>query len=290
MIKKMIKKRILITLSMASFLTLAGCGNTDAASDDNSSAAQTESEITKENITVGTSPGPYSELFMDGIVPILEDQGYTVTETVFTEVRQVDVALQEGAIDVNVDQHLAYMNNFNKEANAELVAITPIPTVPTGIHSATKNSIDEVADGDIIAIPDDASNTARALLVLQKAGWIKLDENIEPMASTKNDIIENPYNLEIVEMSSAQIPRSLSDVSYGVIPGSILYAAGLSSNDSLLNEDILPQLVLHAIVNSGNEETDWAEAIVEAYQSDEFKAHLNEVNTDNYWFIPDELK
>ena len=286
----MIKKRTLIALSIVSLLTLAGCGNTGVEPDDNSSVAQTESEKTKENITVGTSPGPYSELFMDGIVPILEDQGYTVTETVFTEVRQVDVALQEGAIDVNVDQHLAYMNNFNKEANAELVAITPIPTVPTGIHSATKGSIDEVVDGDIIAIPDDASNTARALLVLQKAGWIKLDESIEPMASTKDNIIENPYNLEIVEMSSAQIPRSLSDVSYGVIPGSILYAAGLSSNDSLLNEDILPQLVLHAIVNRGNEETDWAEAIVEAYRSDEFKAHLNEVNTDNYWFIPDELK
>ena len=286
----MIKKRTLMALSMVSLLTLAGCGNTGVATDDNSSAAQTESEDTKEDITIGTSPGPYSELFMDGIVPILEDQGYTVTETVFTEVRQVDVALQEGAIDVNVDQHLAYMNNFNKEANAELVAITPIPTVPTGIHSATKGSIDEVVDGDIIAIPDDASNTARALLVLQKAGWIKLDESIEPMASTKDNIIENPYNLEIVEMSSAQIPRSLSDVSYGVIPGSILYAAGLSSNDSLLNEDILPQLVLHAIVDSGNEETDWAEAIVEAYRSDEFKAHLNEVNTDNYWFIPDELK
>ena len=286
----MIKKRTLIALSIVSLLTLAGCGNTGVEPDDNSSVAQTESEKTKENITVGTSPGPYSELFMDGIVPILEDQGYTVTERVFTEVRQVDVALQEGAIDVNVDQHLAYMNNFNKEANAELVAITPIPTVPTGIHSATKGSIDEVVDGDIIAIPDDASNTARALLVLQKAGWIKLDESIEPMASTKDNIIENPYNLEIVEMSSAQIPRSLSDVSYGVIPGSILYAAGLSSNDSLLNEDILPQLVLHAIVNRGNEETDWAEAIVEAYRSDEFKAHLNEVNTDNYWFIPDELK
>ena len=286
----MIKKRTLIALSIVSLLTLAGCGNTGVEPDDNSSVAQTESEKTKENITVGTSPGPYSELFMDGIVPILEDQGYTVTETVFTEVRQVDVALQEGAIDVNVDQHLAYMNNFNKEANAELVAITPIPTVPTGIHSATKGSIDEVVDGDIIAIPDDASNTARALLVLQKAGWIKLDESIEPMASTKDNIIENPYNLDIVEMSSAQIPRSLSDVSYGVIPGSILYAAGLSSNDSLLNEDILPQLVLHAIVDSGNEETDWAEAIVEAYRSDEFKAHLNEVNTDNYWFIPDELK
>ena len=286
----MIKKRTLIALSIVSLLTLAGCGNTGVEPYNNSSVAQTESEKTKENITVGTSPGPYSELFMDGIVPILEDQGYTVTETVFTEVRQVDVALQEGAIDVNVDQHLAYMNNFNKEANAELVAITPIPTVPTGIHSATKGSIDEVVDGDIIAIPDDASNTARALLVLQKAGWIKLDESIEPMASTKDNIIENPYNLEIVEMSSAQIPRSLSDVSYGVIPGSILYAAGLSSNDSLLNEDILPQLVLHAIVDSGNEETDWAEAIVEAYRSDEFKAHLNEVNTDNYWFIPDELK
>ena len=273
------KNKMMLGLVALTALVIAACG-----------AETSDSTTEKETITVGTSPGPYSELFIDGIIPILEGEGYTVEVTDFTDLRSADVALQEGAVDVNVDQHLAYMNNFNEEAGADLTAITPIPTVPTGLYSQSKDSGEAIAEGDQIGIPDDASNAARALLLLQKAGWITLDDSVEPMQATTSDIVENSYNLDIVEMGSAQIPRSLSDIDFGVVPGSMLYAAGMSSNDSLLNEDILPDLILHAVVNGENQDTEWAQAIVSAYQSEEFMAHMEEVNADNYWFIPEELQ
>ncbi len=270
------RKLALTVLALVS-LVLTACG---------SSGASEESKT----ITVGTSPGPYSELFLDHIVPILEEDGFQIEVVEFSDLRSADVALQEGAVDVNVDQHIAYMENFNAEADADLTAITPIPTVPTGLYSSSKDSVEEIEKGDKVAIPDDASNAARALLLLEKSGWITLDESVEAMSSTTSDIVENPYELDIIEMSSAQIPRSLDDLDYGVIPGSMLYAAGMSSNDSLLNEDILAHLVLHAVVDSKNAETDWAKAIVAAYQSDVFLEKMDQVNADNYWFIPDELK
>ncbi|MGP6139482.1 MULTISPECIES: MetQ/NlpA family ABC transporter substrate-binding protein [unclassified Jeotgalibaca] len=275
------KKRILsLMVLLAAGISLTACGNSDAAGNAEE----------KTTIKVGTSPGPYSELFLEGIAPILEEEGYTIEVTDFTDLRSADMALHEGAVDINVDQHLAYMNNFNAESDAHLTPITPIPTVPTGMYSENKDSVDEVANGDKIAIPDDASNAARALLLLEKAGWIKLDEEVEPMQSTPTDIIDNPHKLEIIEMGSAQIPRSLADVAYGVIPGSMLYAAGMSSNDSLLNEDILPDLILHAVVNEGQEDTAWTQAVVDAYKSEDFKDYMADVNFDNYWFIPEELK
>ena len=273
------KNKFLISLLALSSLALVACGG-------NTGNKQAE----KETIVVGTSPGPYSELFLDGIAPILEKEGYKVEDQDFTDLRSADVALQEGAVDVNVDQHIAYMENFNKESDADLVSITPIPTVPTGLYSEERTLIEEVQTGDKVGIPDDASNAARALLLLQKAGWIKLDDSVEPMQTTTSNIIENPHDLQIVEMNSAQIPRSLKDLAYGVIPGSMLYAAGMSSNDSLLNEDIMPQLILQAVVKEENKDTEWAKAIINAYHSDEFMKHMEEVNSDNYWFIPEELK
>lgn len=244
----------------------------------------------KTTITVGTSPGPYSELFLDAIKPILEDQGYTIETVDFTELLQADIALQEGSIDLNVDQHTAYYTNFNNERDANLVGITPIPTVPTGIYPGRKASLDDVAEGDIVAIPQDPSNAARAYALLQKAGWITLEEGIELVQATQNHIVENVHRIEIREMDSAQIPRALEDIDYAVIPGSIVYASGIDASTSLLHEDILKDLELVAVVDEKNKDTEWAQAVVEAYRSDEFKAYMEEHNQDGYWFIPEEIR
>lgn len=244
----------------------------------------------KTTITVGTSPGPYSELFLDAIKPILEDEGYTIETVDFTELLQADIALQEGSIDLNVDQHTAYYTNFNNERDANLVGITPIPTVPTGIYPGRKASLDDVAEGDIVAIPQDPSNAARAYALLQKAGWITLEEGIELVQATQNHIVENVHRIEIREMDSAQIPRALEDIDYAVIPGSIVYASGIDASTSLLHEDILKDLELVAVVDEKNKDTEWAQAVVEAYRSDEFKAYMEEHNQDGYWFIPEEIR
>lgn len=272
------KFRSVFFISILTLILLAACG-TPKADDDG-----------EKLIKVGTSPGPYSELFIDAIVPILEDKGYEIETIDFTELLQADIALDEGSIDINVDQHTAYYTNFNNEKGANLVGITPIPTVPTGIFPGRKDSLEEIAEGDVIGIPKDPSNAARAYAILQKADLIKLDENVELIKATQNDIIENKFNLDIQEMDSAQIPRALNDLDYGVIPGSIVYASGIEASESLLHEDILKELELVAVVDEKNKDTDWAQAVVDAYQSDEFKQYLEEHNKDGYWFIPEELR
>lgn len=244
----------------------------------------------KTTIKVGTSPGPYSELFIDAIQPILEEEGYTIEIQAFQELLQADIALFEGSIDVNVDQHTAYYQNFNEEKDANLTKITPIPTVPTGIYPGRKADVNEVKAGDVVAIPKDPSNAARAYAILQKAGWITLDNDVELVKVTQADIVENVKEIDIKEMDSAQIPRALEDIDYGVIPGSIVYSSGLDASTSLLHEDILKDLELVAVVDEANKETDWAQAIKAAYESEEFKLYMEEHNKDDYWFIPEEIR
>ena len=215
----------------------------------------------------------------------MEKKGYKFEVVEFSDLLQNDTALNEGDIEVNVEQHTAYMNNFNDSQKGNLVALSPIPTVPAGIFSSKHKSLNELKDGAKIAIPSDASNAARGYNLLQKAGWIKLNENINVAKATQKDIKENTHKLEIVEMDSANIPRSLDDFDYAVIPGSIVYSAGINPSTVLLQEDILNHLLLQIVVKKGNENSDWAKAIVEAYHSDEFKKYM-EQNNKGLWFIP----
>lgn len=272
------RSRILIVLSSL-LVFLVACGS------DNGEVGEE-----KTVINLGTSPGPYSDLFINAIQPILEDEGYTIERTDFTDLLQADIALDEGSVDINVDQHTAYYENFNKEKGANLTSITPIPTVPTGIFSGRKDSLDDMEDGDAIGIPKDPSNAARAYAVLQKAGLITLEDGIELVQATQNDIVENPFNLDIQEMDSAQIPRALGDLDYGVIPGSIAYASDVDPGASLFHEDILKDLELVAVVNEEDKDTEWAQAVKSAYESDEFKAYMEEENAEGYWFIPEEIR
>lgn len=272
------KKLVATFLTLSLVVFLAACGN-------NSSDKGAESKETK-TIKVGTSPGPYSELFLDVVKPILEKQGFKVKQTEFTDLQQADVALADGGVDLNVDQHTAYMNNFNKESGSKLVSLTPIPTVPAALFPGKKASLDDVKKGDVVAIPQDPSNAARAYAILQKAGWIKIKDGVDPINATAKDIVENKNNLEIKEMDSAQIPRILQDIDYGVIPGSIVYSSGIDATKSLLQEDVVKDYELVAVVDEKNKDTKWAKAVKDAYNSKEFKDYIDKHNKDNYWFIP----
>lgn len=281
---KTLKKSLGIILIVALALgVFAGC------SSDVDTLVDAE-ESTKKTITVGVSQGPYNVLFDEAVKPILEAQGYTVKSVEFQDLLQSEIALNNNEIDFNVAQHTAYAENFNKSQNGRLVPITPIPTVPAGIFSENNTSIDQIKEGDKIAIPNDASNTARAYALLQKAGWIKLREDVELLTASSDDVVENPYNLEFIEMDSLNIPRALTDFDFAVITGSIVYNAKIDTSTVLLQEDILKHLELVVVVNEEDKDTEWAKAIVDAYKSDEFKAYMEENNTDNFWYIPDELK
>ncbi len=274
---------------------LAACGGSSASTSTASSAAASSTAADSAaagsagTIRYGKSQGPYTELFEAAIVPILEKEGYTVEGTDFSELLTADIALNDGEVDVNVEQHTAYAENFNASYNGDLTPISPIPTVPAGIFSDTHTSLDEIADDAKVAVPNDASNTARAYVLLQKAGWITLDSSVDLAVVTQDDIVENPHNIEFTEMASLNIPSALQDFDYAVITGSIVYNAGIDASTALLTEDVLPQLILQVVVKKDNADTDWAKAIVAAYHSDEFKKYMDE-NNNGLWYIPDELK
>lgn len=280
--KKNIIRKVLIGLTIGALsIGLSGCVN--------SSESSAEAEE-KKTITVGVSPGPYNELFDTAVKPILEGQGYEIKSIDFSDLLQSEVALTEGSVDFNVAQHTAYAENYNKENNGDLVPIVHIPTVPAGIFSDSHKSLDEAKEGSKVAIPKDPSNAARAFRLLEKAGWIKLNESANPTTLTINDIAENIYGIEIIEMESSQIPRALVDLDYGIIPGSVVYSSKMDAEKSLLSEDVSKELELVVVVSEKNKDSKWAKDIVSAYKSDEFKAYMEENNKNNYWFIPEELK
>ena len=295
------RKVIAGVLMGAAVLSLAACGKTETAATTAAQAAEsqdTQADSTeaaadttgdKKEIVYGKSQGPYTELFEAAIVPILEKEGYTVKGVDFSDLQTADIGLNDGDVDVNVEQHTAYMENFNANYIADLVALSPIPTVPAGVYSAKYKSVDEIPDGAKVAVPNDASNTARCYLMLQKIGWIKLADDVDPSAVTQDDIVENPHNIEFTEMKSLTIPAAIQDFDYVAITGSVVYNAGIDPSTALATEDIQDHLVLQVVVKEENKDAEWTKAIVDAYHSDEFKQYMEE-NNDGLWWIPDELK
>lgn len=282
--KKVLPLALLAVISITGLVSCQSKDDTQNGEATKKETGATDSE--KKTITLGAYAGPYDDLFRDAIKPILEKKGYTIKEVEFSEPKLFDVALTEGSVDFNVSQHTAYMNNFNKNEGSKITAITKIPTVQTAIFSEKHKSMDEIQKGAKVALPQDPSNAARAFALLQKAGWVKIKSGVELMQATVEDIEENKHEIEFVEMDSAQIPRSLPDVDYAVIPGSIVYNAKMDPQKSLLAEDILDDLMIVLAVDEKNKDTAWAKDIKDAYNSDEFKKYMEENNKNNYWFVP----
>ena len=278
----MLRKIAAVSTAAALSFGLVACGSDDASSD----PAGTGDTKT---IRVATSPGPYSELFQEGVAPILEKDGYTLEYTNFTDLTQADTALAEGNADLNVEQHTAWLEVFNKEKNANLVSITEVPTVPAGLYSEKHEKLEDVADGQSVGIPLDGSNKSRAIHVLVDAGWITLRDDADEALLSEADIDENPHNLDIKPMDSANLSRSLPDLDWAVIPGSMSYSAGLDPNLQRFQENLRPELILVAVTTEGKQDTPWAKAVSEAYRSEEFKKYFDSQNTYNYWFFPDSL-
>lgn len=277
----MLKKLTAATAAAALSLGLVACSG---------ESADTEAAGDTKTIRVATSPGPYSELFTDGVAPILEKEGYTVEFTSFTDLTQADTALAEDQADLNVDQHSAWIEVFNEEKNANLTSITEVPTVPAGLYSDKYTDINEVADGQKVGIPQDGSNKSRALHLLVDAGWITLNDNADDTLLSEADIKDNVHNLEILPMDSANLSRSLPDLDWAVIPGSMSYSAGLDPKLQVFQENLRPELILVATTTEDKKDSEWAKAVADAYRSEEFKEYFDANNENNYWFLPESLQ
>lgn len=271
------KKKIAALLAGALCLTaLAACGGNSQDQDADNGGA---SDDAAKTITVGASPTPHAEI-LKAAKDVLAEAGYTLEVVEFTDYVTPNTALVEGELDANYFQHIPYLNNFNKENNGDLVPAIEMHYEPFGIYPGKTATLDEVADGATIAVPNDGSNETRALLLLQDAGLIKLKDGIDPTSdATKLDIVENPKNLDIQEIAAEQLPRSLQDVDLAVINGNYALQADLNAKeDSLITENPeYAQVYVNVIAcRSGDEDSEKIQALAEALQSDTVKRFIEE--------------
>ena len=258
------KKKILaLTLACAATLSLlAGCGG---KKDD-------------KTVVVGASPTPHAGI-LEVAKDIMAEEGYNLEIKTFNDYIMPNQAVEDGSIDANYFQHITYMNNFNEENGTHLVSVAEIHYEPFGLYAGKTASIDALPDGAQIAVPNDATNEARALLLLEQEGLITLAENAG-ITATVLDIVDNPLDLEIVEIEAAQLPARLPDVDMAVINGNYAIDAGLNVADALAIEDAdgaaAAAYVNVVAVKEGNENNEAILALVEALKSDEISSWMEE--------------
>ena len=239
--------------------------------------AQEEAPAELVTIKVGASITPHAEI-LNAVKDDLAAQGYNLEVVEFTDYVLPNTALEEGDLDANYFQHGPYLDDFNAQNGTHLVAVAAIHYEPFGIYAGKTTSLEELADGATVAIPNDGTNEARALLLLEAQGLIKLNEGVT-FTATKLDIAENPKNLDIQEIEAAQLPRSLQDVDLAVINGNYAIQAGLKVSDALAVEDkdsIAAETYANVlVVKEGNEETDATKALIAALQSETVREFID---------------
>lgn len=288
------KKRVLSSL-VAGFLAvgvLAGCGSADTSSTADNAGSKTKDIQSEEQanagksedsedktITVAASATPHAEI-LEQAKTILAEQGWDLEVTVFDDYVQPNEVVESGEFDANYFQHIPYLDSFNEEKGTHLVNAGGIHYEPFGIYPGTKSDLKDLEKGDVIAVPNDTTNEARALLLLEANGVITLKDGAG-LEATKNDIEENPYEIEIQELEAAQIPHVVGEVAFAVLNGNYALEAGFSvSKDSIAyetNDSEAAQTYVNVIaVKEGNENNEGIKALVDVLKSDAIKTYINE--------------
>ena len=271
------KKFVSIALTAAlSVGLLAGCGNGGDAANNADTNANEETKV----ITVAASPSPHAEILTEAVAPVLEAEGYTLEVTEFTDYVKPNQVVENGEIVANYFQHQPYLDDFNAENGTHLVSVAAVHYEPFGIYSKNHTSLDELADGAVISVPNATTNEARALQLLQAQGIITLKEGAG-LNATKQDIVENPFNIELQEIEAAALPSTLDSADFAVINGNYAIPAGLNvEKDSLASEDKESEAAQTfanvLVVKEGNEESEEVQALVKAITSEEVKTYIND--------------
>jgi D-methionine transport system substrate-binding protein len=280
------KKVLLTFFSLTLALVLAACGNNNAANNAANSAATTApteaaAEPTTEpaaepvTLVIGASPVPHAEI-LKAIAPLLEAQGITLEIKEFTDYILPNTQLAEKGLDANFFQHKPYLDDQNTKNGTDLVSVTAVHVEPFGAYSKKIKSIDELADGAKIAIPNDATNGGRALILLAKNGLITLKDDTN-ITSTKADITENTKNLEIIELDAAMLPRQLDEVDLALINTNYALEAGLvPTKDALFIEGTDSPYANLLVARPDNKDSDAIQKLAAALNSAEAKAFIEE--------------
>lgn len=264
---------LILSLSIVGGL-LTGCGNNDAAGKKADAGSVQELEVIK----VGASITPHAEI-LRSVSDELEKQGYKLEVVEYNDYIIPNTALESGELDANYIQHLPYLEDFNKENGTHIVSVADIHCEPFGIYAGKSDSLENLKEGAVIAVPNDTTNEARALLLLQDQGLIKLKENAGLTATVK-DIAENPKNFEIKELEAAQVPKALQDVDVAAINTNYALEANLKLSDALASEgaDSLAAKTYANIiaVKEGNENAEKIKALIDAVKSEQVKKFIED--------------
>ena len=283
------KKRVTAVILTAALAvaSLAGCGNTATSepaaeatgSTDTAATQAAESTSTEDKtITVAASATPHAEI-LEQAKSILAEQGWDLQVTVFDDYVQPNNVVESGEFDANYFQHIPYLDSFNEEHGTHLVNAGGIHYEPFGIYPGTKSSLDDLESGDVIAVPNDTTNEARALLLLQDNGILTLKDGVG-LEATVNDIVENPKDVKIQELAAEQVARVREEVAFVVLNGNYALQAGFSvAKDALAYEksdsEAAKTYVNVIVVKEENENNEGVKALVDVLKSDEIKDYIN---------------
>ena len=276
------KKKILALACAACLTLLAGCGSNpsgnSAAPAGSDSGEQNSASTETVTLRVGATPAPHAEI-LEQIVDDLAEQGITLEIVQINDYNTPNDGVEDGSLDANYFQHITYMNDYNESNGTHLVNVGEIHYEPFGLYAGKTASIDELQEGAQIAVPNDATNEARALLLLEQEGLLALAEDAGITATTL-DIVDNPLNLEFIELEAAQLPSRLADVDMAVINGNYAIDAGLDVADALAiesSEGTAGTAYVNVLaVKEGNEDNEAIQALVAALCSDEVRTYMEE--------------
>ena len=270
------KKLLALLLGLTLCLSLAACGGStdDTAADDTADTAGDDAAETV-TLTVAASPTPHA-VILEQCVPILAEQGIDLVINEYSDYVVPNTAVEDGDEDANYFQHIPYLEEFNETRGTHLVDVASVHIEPMGIYAGKTASLEELADGAVIAIPNDATNEGRALLLLEAQGLITLDDSSN-LTATPNNIVDNPKNLEFQELEAATIPSVLADVDLAVINSNYALGAGLNpTTDALAIESSDSPYVNVLVVKEGNENNEAIQALVDALHSDTIRDYITE--------------
>jgi D-methionine transport system substrate-binding protein len=237
-----------------------------------------------ETLIFGVAPGPYGDLVKKAIKPGLERKGYKVEIKEFSDYVQPNLALANGSINVNLYQHLPYLEKFSRDKGLKIAPIRfqkgnrepiTVPTAGLGLYSRKIKSLSQLKKGDEVTIANDPTNLARALRLLQKNGIIKLKATIDPAKASEKDIAENPRGIRVRPIEAAQLPRSLDSVALSAVNGNYAIAAGIPLSSAIIKEELDENLKLVIAVRTTDLEKPFAKDIRLVVESPEFRKAVN---------------
>ena len=262
--RRLALKSLAVAAGLVALGGLSACGSAPAEAD-------------ASKLVVAASPAPHAQILTDFAAPALKEQGIELVVKEYTDYILPNRDTDGGSVDANYFQHINYLDNYNAENGTDLVSAGAVHYEPMAVYAGKSADLDAIADGAVIAVPNDPTNEGRALLLLQDLGLIKLSDP-EDLEATPKDIAENPYNLVFQELEAAAVPRALQSVDFAVINGNYAIEAGYHVEDALAHEETgsraVEQYANIVCTTADHADDPQVKALVELLQSDDFKAYL----------------